>query len=310
MDPLENALTEGATPISQATAGELWAEEVLRELRDASFVPAAWARFLGRSFAQARLQRQERRRQHRQTLALGGAGLLLWIAVVASGRPWLGLIGACWWTLVLLMLVWHLGMLERPDGRPLRGLGASNLMTLLRAAVVPLLLAVPPGLLAALLLGAGVSDVVDGWYARRADEVSRLGRWLDPAVDGFVIGAAAVAAARLQLLPVWAGAVVLARYLLPWLVVAVAYFVRARAPNRDGNVSGRLPGAVLVAGLFLAALRLPGATPVVLAGAGGGLLTFGLTVARALRGHAQLSGVPEEAGAPSLSASARPSGNS
>jgi phosphatidylglycerophosphate synthase len=288
-----------------ATAGELWTQEVLRELRAARFAPAAWVRFLAASFARARSQRLQRRRAHREALAVGAAGIATWIAVALSGRPGLGAAAAVWWTLVLLMLIWHLGMLERPDGRPLQGLGSANVVSLIRAAVVPLLLTVPPWALAALLVGAGATDVVDGWLARRRDEVSRLGRWLDPAVDCIVVGVAAVAAARLQLLPPWAAVLVIVRYLLPWLGVAAAYFARAQAPDRDVYVSGRLPGALVVIGLVLAGLRLPAGTPLVLVGTGGGLVTFALTVARAAGRPAQADGR-----APSVSTSMRPSGKS
>lgn len=287
-----------------ATAGELWAQELLRELRAAKFAPAAWIGFLSASFARARAQRSRRRRRYRQALAVGGAGLAGWIVLASSGRPALGIVGVCWWTLIVVMLVWHLGMLERPDGRPLRGLGVPNLLTLSRAGVVPLLLAVPPIALAVLLLAAAATDVLDGLLARRLDQASRLGYWLDPAVDSFVIGVAAVAEARSQLLPVWVAALVLARWLLPWVGVAAAYFARAQAPGRAANVSGRVAGTLLVAGLALAALQLPAATPLVLIGAGGGLLTTGLTARHALRVPAQTTDVS------SVSASVRPSGNS
>src|SRR5262249_13331820 len=211
--------------------------------------PSAWIRFLSASFLRARMQRRQRRRQHCEALAVGGVGIAAWIALALSGRPGLGIVGACWWALVVLMLVWHLGMLERLDGRPLRGLGAPNVLTLARAAVVPLLLVVPATALAVLLLAAAASDVLDGPLARRLDQASRLGLLFDPAVDSFVIGAAAVAEARSQLLPVWAAALVVARWLLPWIGVAAAYFARARAPERAVNASGQVAGTLLVAGL-------------------------------------------------------------
>jgi cardiolipin synthase (CMP-forming) len=293
-----------------ATAGELWAQDLLRELRAANFAPSAWVGFLSASFARARLQRHQRRRQHRQALAVGGVGIGACIALALSGRSGLAIVCACWWTLVVLMLVWHLGLNERLDGRPLRGLGVANLLSLLRAALVPLLFAVPPTALAVLLLAAAATDLLDGPLARRLDQASRLGLWLDPAVDSLVIGAAAVAAARLQLLPVWVAVFVLARSLLPWIIVAaVAYFARAQAPDLAARVSGRVPGALVVGGLALAALHLPAATPLVVTGVAGGLLTFALTIRHALRLRVQTVRVSEDGRVPSVSRSARPSGN-
>jgi cardiolipin synthase len=274
-------------PRSPATAhspteGELWAQQALRELRHGKFAPAAWITFLRASFARAQLRRRQRQQAHREVMALGGAGLVGWIAVGLAGRPALAALGAGWWLLASLMLDWHLGMLERPDGRPLQGLGVANRLTLVRAGVVPLLAVLPPIALAALLLAAGASDVLDGWLARRLDQVSRLGLWLDGSVDGFVLAVAAAAEARSHLLPGWAAAAVLARYLLPWIVVAFAYFVRAEAPRSDNYLRGRVPGMLVLGGIALAALRVPAASLVVVAGAGGGIFTVAVSIARVL----------------------------
>jgi hypothetical protein len=72
------------------TAGRVWTQELLGALRRQRYRPRAWIAFLAASFARARATRAERRREHRQTLALGAAGLAAWIAV-AGVRPWLAL---------------------------------------------------------------------------------------------------------------------------------------------------------------------------------------------------------------------------
>jgi cardiolipin synthase len=285
---LDNRLMQETAQRLPATAcppteGELWAQAALRELRHANFAPAGWIAFLAASRARARAHRRRRARQHRQVLTLDALGLLGWSVVAFVGRPALAAVGAGWWLLLLLMVDWQLGMLERPDGSPLRGLGAPNLLTLLRAGVVPLPAVLPPSALAAVLLGAGASDVLDSWLARRFDQISRLGFWLDASVDGFVLAVAAVAAARLHLLAIWVALLIVARYLLPWLVIGVAYFARAQAPPGDTHVSGRIPGIALIGGLALAALRVPAASSVVVAGAASGILTFALTIAGAFR---------------------------
>ena len=127
-------------------------------------------------------------------------------------------------------------------------------------------------------VAAGLSDVADGLIARARGEVSRLGAWLDGAVDGFLLSLAVVVAADRALLPAWVAGLVVGRYLLPWLVIALVYFVSAQAPNRDGYVSGRAPGAVLVIGLALAAFGVPGADFVAAVAAVSGLATFGATI--------------------------------
>lgn len=262
------------------TEGEAWTAEQLAELRARRYTPRSWIRLLACSFARAHETRTERRREHRQTVAIGVVGVAAWIVVLAAGRPWLALAGVLWWLAVTLMVDWHLGMLEDPSGRRLDGLGLANLLSIARAAVVPALVVASPALLLALLVPAGIADGIDGPVARARREESRLGRALDGGVDGFVIGAAAIGAARADILPWWAAALALARHVIQWLVVAAASFIRAEAPARDGLVSGKIPGLILFAGLALAAVRVPNAPVLVLLGALGGLATFGLTVAR------------------------------
>ncbi len=264
------------------TDGERWAQELLVELRAARFAPAAWVRFLARSFARAREQRARHRRAHRQALLLGASGLLAWSVVALAGRPVLAAAGAGWWLLVVLMLDWHLGMIERPGGRPLEGLGAANVLSVLRAGIVPALFVLSPTLLATALLAAWATDVLDGQLARSRDEVTRLGLWLDGTVDGFVLAGGAIALARSGLLPAWVAAVAVARHALPWLAAAL-YLARAELPGREALVSGRVPGLLLLAGLTLAAFGSAAGPPLAVAGALGGIGSFAATVARSRR---------------------------
>jgi cardiolipin synthase (CMP-forming) len=262
------------------TAGEAWARDLLVELRAHRYRPRAWVRFLAQSFARARATRAERAREHRETLLVGGAGLVAW-AAVGGLEPWLALAATAWWLLVIAMVDWHLGMLEDESGRPLRQLGPANLLSLARAAVVPLLPVASPALLAAILIPAGAADAIDGPLARTRGEQTRLGAWLDRGTDGLLLSAAAVGAARHDLLPWWAAALVLGRNGLQALAVTLVYFVRAQSPRFVASASGRVSGLVLFAGLALATLQLPLAGPLVSVGALAGLAALTLTVIRA-----------------------------
>jgi phosphatidylglycerophosphate synthase len=248
---------------------DAWTRELLTDLRESRFRPRAWTRFLRRSFARAREGRREYPRAHLETLALGAVGLAAW----AGGfeRPGAATAGAAWWLAVVLMVDWHLGLLDHRER-----LGPANVLSILRAGTPPALLALgtaPLGV--ALFAVAGASDVLDGRLARRRGETTRLGHWLDASGDGLVLGAAA-----LVVLPPWAAGLVIARYAIPWVLVAAAYFVYAEEPPRSGFVSGRYPGLVLYGGLSLGFLGLPGGTAVAVIGALAGFATFATTVTR------------------------------
>ncbi len=97
-----------------------------------------------------------------------------------------------------------------------------NLLTGVRLLVVPALAWVllaagstPAGRRTALLLfaAASVTDLVDGWLARRRGECTDLGALVDPIADKALVGTALVCLSVLGILPWWVTGVVLAREL-------------------------------------------------------------------------------------------------
>lgn len=274
------------------TDGERWTRDVLDELRTASFTPAAWRRFVAGSFARAREQRTAHRRAHAQTLVLAGGGLGVASLVALAGRPGPALVGAAWWVLLTLMLDWHLGMLQRPDGRPLVGLGVANVVTVVRGASIPVLLFVSePGLLAAVAASV-LLDVLDGSLARRRDEATRLGAWLDGSVDTLTATVAALAAARLGSIPDWLGVFIVARVAAPWVVLVVAYFALparlSRLSLRAPGLLARLPGAAATLGVGLALAGLDAGVPLAAAGVAASFAAFGIQLVQATSGRFRL----------------------
>ncbi|MGH9205293.1 MAG: CDP-alcohol phosphatidyltransferase family protein, partial [Acidimicrobiales bacterium] len=101
-----------------------------------------------------------------------------------------------------------------------------NLISFARLGCVPLfawlLLGQGQRLAAAGLLAAlGATDWVDGYVARRFDQVSTLGKVLDPIADRVVVGVGVLCILIDGSAPVWFGVAVLVREALLSIVVAV-----------------------------------------------------------------------------------------
>jgi len=90
-----------------------------------------------------------------------------------------------------------------------------NVLSMLRLALVPafLVFVVVGDYVSALivLVLASFSDLLDGYLARRLDQVTRLGQLLDPAADRLYIFAALVGLAANALVPWWIVVVIVAR---------------------------------------------------------------------------------------------------
>jgi cardiolipin synthase len=99
-----------------------------------------------------------------------------------------------------------------------RVLTVPNLLSFLRLALVPVFLwLIIDGWDAWALLVLAVSsltDFLDGWIARRFNQITRLGQLLDPAADRLYIFAALVGLAWRELVPWWIVAVIVGRDVL------------------------------------------------------------------------------------------------
>lgn len=99
-----------------------------------------------------------------------------------------------------------------------------NSLTLSRIFVVPLLVVVlltpfsenwlglPRHIFgAAIFLAAALTDFLDGHIARRRDQVSKLGKLLDPIADKLLISAALISLVENRLAPAWAVVIIIGR---------------------------------------------------------------------------------------------------
>jgi len=119
-----------------------------------------------------------------------------------------------------------------------------NTITMMRAAVVPLLLLLPwfddpagSSFMAWLFIVAAVSDLVDGWLARRGNVVTHIGKLLDPLADKLLVSTALIVLLSIGRIPVWA----------VWMVVVIV--------GRELAVTG-LRGIASAGGQVVAASRL------------------------------------------------------
>ncbi|PPI36446.1 MULTISPECIES: CDP-alcohol phosphatidyltransferase family protein [unclassified Rathayibacter] len=93
-----------------------------------------------------------------------------------------------------------------------------NVLSMVRLALVPVFLVLvvlgEDALALLTLVVSSLTDYLDGWIARRFDQMTRLGRVLDPAADRLYIFATVLGLAARGLVPWWLVAVLLARDLM------------------------------------------------------------------------------------------------
>jgi cardiolipin synthase len=102
-----------------------------------------------------------------------------------------------------------------------------NLLSMLRLALVPvfLYLLLNEKYLSAIVVLAvsSLTDYLDGYFARRFNQVTRLGQLLDPAADRLYIFSTLVGLSITGIIPLWLAIVIIGRD----LVLAIAYPILA-----------------------------------------------------------------------------------
>ncbi|UCD65097.1 MAG: CDP-alcohol phosphatidyltransferase family protein [Candidatus Zixiibacteriota bacterium] len=90
---------------------------------------------------------------------------------------------------------------------------------------------------AVLLIVAGVTDGLDGYLARRLNQVSRLGIALDPVADKIFAGALVVLLILYRDFPLWLAAAIVGRDLL--ILVAGLVLLRGKEMVVPSNITGK-----------------------------------------------------------------------
>ncbi|WP_235940835.1 CDP-alcohol phosphatidyltransferase family protein [Paramicrobacterium fandaimingii] len=138
-----------------------------------------------------------------------------------------------------------------------------NLLSFLRLGLVPvfLILLVEGNDVAALIVLAvsGLTDFLDGFLARRLNQVTRLGQILDPAADRLYIVAALLGLGWRDLIPFWLAVVIIARDIM--LLVLGGVLAKHGIGALPVVKTGKAATAALFVGLPL--LMLSAAVPTI-----------------------------------------------
>jgi cardiolipin synthase len=124
----------------------------------------------------------------------------------------------------------------KPEAQP-RIVTWANGITLLRILCLPLLVylvvAAAFGLAFVLLWVLAVSDLADGYLARKLNQVTHIGTFIDPLTDRITIITIVLTLAVTGIMPWWLGAAILARDVILGAVIGTIYrraISRGRAP--------------------------------------------------------------------------------
>jgi cardiolipin synthase len=242
---------------------------LLRDLKEGGYSLHAWGRFWRDSWVRSVQMIQEHAELRQSWIGFGlvGATAIITVSLAslrflpAEEAFWFFLSSLLWWAVLMTDLGLHLGlMVNLETGEMERSLGWPNRLTELRGfsavwvawgahwasagSYIPLL---------TVFAAAGASDLLDGWLARRRHVSTRWGRLYDPFMDGLFFSVAAVALAKINVLPDWLAALVVFRYAFPIVGAIVFIFVRRRTPRVKHTTWGRLSSAAIGLMVILAA---------------------------------------------------------
>lgn len=128
-----------------------------------------------------------------------------------------------------------------------------NGLTLVRIFLVPVLVAVlltkyNVMIAAAIFLAASLTDLLDGYFARKRGQVTTLGILLDPVADKLLISSAFISLVQLRLVPAWMVVIIIGR---EFAVSGLRSIASAQGFTIDASQTGKIKMATQVAAITL-----------------------------------------------------------
>jgi len=222
------------------------------------FLAGSWSRSLEDIAANPALTRSFLRMSAVSLLAGGSIVAMSWWYQSATVAVWSIALWLPWYGISMAFVLTHLGMADRGDGVVNERFSAPNQLTFARLSLAPLVML--PGLvvpasedmafvLIAFIIFLSVTDVLDGWLARRQGAITRLGRTLDYLADLAFLIFLAFGLLRADMIPVTLFWLIVVRYPLSLLAALVMYFAKgpiALSPTVVGRVTTLLTSVLLL----------------------------------------------------------------
>lgn len=244
--------------------------ELLDEVARDHYGLRAWRTFLSRSWARSlkdiRMCPARTRSFWWWVVVVAAIGvsiilLTLWLQIPEQALIAL-LLWLPWYAGAVFFLLTHLGMVDNSDGLPHQSLLLPNGLSFIRLALAPLVLwpclqvpahPVTGPIFTIFLAALTLSDLMDGWLARRLNLCTRLGRMLDVLADLALLAFLAVGLYLAGAIPWLLLLLLIVRYPILLIAMFVMYFVRgpiSMRPSLIGKVTTFVTSIVLLAATF------------------------------------------------------------
>ena len=134
-----------------------------------------------------------------------------------------------------------------------------NGLTLMRIFLVPLLVAVLLTkynvlIAAAIFLAASLTDLLDGYFARKRGQITTLGTLLDPVADKLLISSAFISLVQLQIVPAWMVVIIVGR---EFAITGLRSIASAQGFTIDASELGKMKMVSQVTAITLLILGMP-----------------------------------------------------